>query len=328
MGGKSHKLDLIGGVLRQTHLGGAAAQHLCDDPFGRGFERLVRGVEIDGLAMNFGPFLPRGLGQPGQGAGGGIDRVGQAVQAERPVQPGNRQQRRTAAGPMQAKRRAGSANQAKRVLHKGRLLARGRGQDDQPRDVLTRFRRCRFFRSDQPDLMSPPDQLLADRIGQRRALTDQPDLTPGRDRCRLSPVRCRERNHAGHQALERARDGNSGQGLETLDGAERKLGSRLWLYRDVLALDLRFRLWQTRLRTEEVDDLAESPQRAEVLGFDRRCLGQPVLQRREDLHPLDRVDPQVGVELHVQLEHLDRVSRLLRHDLQQDLGHAHGWGRG
>ena len=60
-GGKSHKLDLIGGGFRQTHLGGTTAQHLCDDPFGCGFERLVRGVEIDGLAMNFRPFLPRGL---------------------------------------------------------------------------------------------------------------------------------------------------------------------------------------------------------------------------------------------------------------------------
>src|SRR5271166_7066280 len=166
---------------------------------------------------------------------------------------------------MQAKRWAGSADQAKRVLHKGRLLARGRGQDDQPRDVLTRFRRIRFFRSDQPDVMSPPDQPLADRIGQRRAVADQPDLTPRRDCRRLSPVRCRERNRAGHQTLERARGSDSGQGLETLDGSERELGSRLWLHQDASALDLRFTLWQARLMTEEVDDLAESPQRAEVL---------------------------------------------------------------
>ena len=68
---------------------------------------------------------------------------------------------------------------------------------------------------------------------------------------------------------------------------------------------------------EKVGDLAEGPQRAEMFGLDRRGLRQPVLQRREDLHPLDRVDPQVVVELHVQLEHLHRVSRLLRHDLQQ-----------
>ena len=81
-----------------------------------------------------------------------------------------------------------------------------------------------------------------------------------------------------------------------------------------------------RLLTEKVGDLAQGPQRAEMFGLDRRGLWQPVLQRREDLHPLDRVDPQVVVELHVQLEHLHRVPRLLRHDLQQDLGH--GWGRG
>ena len=81
-----------------------------------------------------------------------------------------------------------------------------------------------------------------------------------------------------------------------------------------------------RLLTEKVGDLAQGPQRRQMFGLDRRGLWQPVLQRREDLHPLDRVDPQVVVELHVQLEHLHRVSRLLRHDLQQNLGATAGAG--
>ena len=47
-------------------------------------------------------------------------------------------------------------------------------------------------------------------------------------------------------------------------------------------------------------------------------VGEPLLEGGEDLDPLDRVDAEVGVELHVRLEHLGRVARLLRHDLQQD----------
>ena len=68
---------------------------------------------------------------------------------------------------------------------------------------------------------------------------------------------------------------------------------------------------------QEIDDLAEGAEGAEVLGLDRRSVGEPVLQCREDLHPLDRVDPQVGVELHLQLEHLHRIPGLLRHHLQE-----------
>ena len=38
--------------------------------------------------------------------------------------------------------------------------------------------------------------------------------------------------------------------------------------------------------------------------------------RREDLDALDRVDAEVGLELHVQREHLDRVAGLLGHDVE------------
>ena len=52
----------------------------------------------------------------------------------------------------------------------------------------------------------------------------------------------------------------------------------------------------------------------------RRHLGEPLLEGREDLDPLDRVDPQVGVEPHVELEHLGRIPGLLGDRLQQDPG--------
>ena len=77
-----------------------------------------------------------------------------------------------------------------------------------------------------------------------------------------------------------------------------------------------------RFVREELGDLAERAQRAQVLGLDRRRLGQAVLHGREDLDSLDRVDAQVRVKLHVELEHVHRVARLLGHHLQQGLGHG------
>ena len=65
-------------------------------------------------------------------------------------------------------------------------------------------------------------------------------------------------------------------------------------------------------------DLSEGADGAEVLRADHRRLGQPLLDGRQDLDPLDRVDPQVGVELHAGLEDLGRVPRLLRDHLHQD----------
>ena len=47
---------------------------------------------------------------------------------------------------------------------------------------------------------------------------------------------------------------------------------------------------------------------AEVLGLDDGRVGEPLLERGEDLDALDRVDAEVGVELHVGLEHLGRDS--------------------
>ncbi len=68
---------------------------------------------------------------------------------------------------------------------------------------------------------------------------------------------------------------------------------------------------------EELDDLPEGADGAEVLRADHRAGGQSVLERGEDLDPLDRVDAQVGVELHAGLEDLGGVAGLLRDHLHQ-----------
>ena len=68
---------------------------------------------------------------------------------------------------------------------------------------------------------------------------------------------------------------------------------------------------------EEVGDVAEGVEGAEVLGLHLRRVRQLLLQRRQDLHALDRVDAQVRVQAHAQVQHLRGVARLLRHHRQQ-----------
>jgi len=62
---------------------------------------------------------------------------------------------------------------------------------------------------------------------------------------------------------------------------------------------------------KEGGDLAQSLQGAEMFGTDERCAGEAFLDGGEDLHPFDGVDSQVGVQPHVQVEHLFRITGLL-----------------
>ena len=70
--------------------------------------------------------------------------------------------------------------------------------------------------------------------------------------------------------------------------------------------------------SKEADDVGERPQAAHLIGLDDRSVGQPVLKSRENLDALDRVDAEVGVQLHLELEDVDRIPGLLRDDLEQD----------
>ena len=63
---------------------------------------------------------------------------------------------------------------------------------------------------------------------------------------------------------------------------------------------------------EELGDVSEGVQRAEVFGLDLRRVGQPLLKRRQDFDALDRVDAEIGVQRHARLQHLHRIARLLR----------------
>ena len=80
-------------------------------------------------------------------------------------------------------------------------------------------------------------------------------------------------------------------------------------------------------RTQELRDLAERVQRPQVLRFHRRRFGKLLLHRREDFHPLDRVDAQVGIESHVRFNHLRRIAGLVADDRQKHRQDAVGFQR-
>ena len=73
---------------------------------------------------------------------------------------------------------------------------------------------------------------------------------------------------------------------------------------------------------EKFDDVLERSQSAQMFRLDGRSVGQSFLKQGEDLDALDRVDAQVGVELHVQLQQLGRVTGLGGNHVQQRGLHA------
>ncbi len=75
-------------------------------------------------------------------------------------------------------------------------------------------------------------------------------------------------------------------------------------------------------RIDQVGNRSQGTQRAKLLGPERRQRREPVLQRRKDLHALDGIDPEVGVELHVEIKYLRWIPRFLGDDLDQR-GHGH-----
>ena len=53
---------------------------------------------------------------------------------------------------------------------------------------------------------------------------------------------------------------------------------------------------------------------------DDRCAGKSFLDGGENLDPLDGIDAEVGVQAHVQIEHLHRIAGLLADHRQQGRG--------
>ena len=68
---------------------------------------------------------------------------------------------------------------------------------------------------------------------------------------------------------------------------------------------------------KEVNHLLQRLQCAEVLGLDLRSARQLAAERGHDLDALDGIHAKVGVEAHLQVQHLYRVAGLLGDDLQK-----------
>ena len=77
--------------------------------------------------------------------------------------------------------------------------------------------------------------------------------------------------------------------------------------------------------------MAQGAQSAQLFRLDLGRFGHALGEQREDLDPLDRVDPQVRLHVHVQVEHLRRVAgRLGDHGQEgrhEALGQGHGGSR-
>ena len=78
------------------------------------------------------------------------------------------------------------------------------------------------------------------------------------------------------------------------------------------------------VRSQERDDLLKSLKRAEVLGFDFGRAGELGAQRRHDFDTFDGVHAKVGVQAHVEIQHLDGVASFLGDDGEQRAGGGGG----
>lgn len=111
------------------------------------------------------------------------------------------------------------------------------------------------------------------------------------------PVRIHRRIHRGH--------------LDKLHHMPRRLGRGLTF-------------WVNITPDQLAHDLFERAQRPQLLRPEHRQLREPLLQGPDHLHPLDRIHPQIRLEIHAGVHHLDRIAGLLRHDLAQRLPHRVG----
>ena len=59
-------------------------------------------------------------------------------------------------------------------------------------------------------------------------------------------------------------------------------------------------------------------QRTEFLGLESWQIGDPFLQCGQDFNPLDRIDPEIMIETHVEIQHLGGIPRFLRNNSQND----------
>ena len=85
---------------------------------------------------------------------------------------------------------------------------------------------------------------------------------------------------------------------------------------------LRRGLGDFRAFAQQIDHLAQRPNRADLLRRDFWRAGQFFLQGGQNFDALNRVNAQVRIQAHIQFEHVRRVAGLFRDDRHHDLGDA------
>ena len=114
----------------------------------------------------------------------------------------------------------------------------------------------------------------------------------------------REVQHVGRVARLLRHD-RQHQRLQVDDGSDGPRGRRR---RSAVAAS-----WRTEA-LHVFDDRAEGAERPHVPHVHRPQLRRLIGHRRENLDPLDRVDPEVALEVHREVQHVGRIAGLLRHD--------------
>ena len=98
------------------------------------------------------------------------------------------------------------------------------------------------------------------------------------------------------------------------------------------AADLDVPVARARHGFERLDHRAQRAARGDLLDVDFGVGERELVEHRAgDLDPLDRVDPEVGLHVGVEVEHLRRVAGALAHDLEQlglDVGRRDAVARG
>jgi hypothetical protein len=69
--------------------------------------------------------------------------------------------------------------------------------------------------------------------------------------------------------------------------------------------------------SQEFDDLAQGLEGTQVFGLNGRRFGHSLLKGGEDFDPFDGINPEVGIEAHVEFEHFDGVAGFLGDDAEE-----------
>ena len=282
-------------VRGEAHFDGSAGVRQLTGEGRGGVRRGKVGIDVDGERAHLRPLLGGGLDEAEQAALDGVGPAGTA-EAEAAVAGGDADQR-SAAVPQACSE---GADEGERLLEGLRRIGRRRGQHQRPAGSVGQA--SVGLRT----VHEAPVEGRRDRLGQLGAVIDDPDVLERRG---ARPQRtCRAGAHVPALGTNRRNGRRFRGGCGSAGGG-------------------RGRSFVTG-SAHELGDLPEGAQLAQFLRLDLRGVRHPLGEERQDLDPLDRVDPQVRFHVHVEVDHVLGVPGGLRHDRDQRGHHPGRRGRG